>query len=195
MFRVVLAAAAAVVLMQPALAQERSRADLDTLIAKHAAANGVPVSLVHRVILRESRYNPRAIGRGGALGLMQIKAATARGVGYGGGANGLLDADTNLTYGVRYLAGAYRVAGGNPNRAVSLYASGYYYHAKRQGLTVQSLGDQPAPAIADSAAAAPTAARAEMIETPEPGPARVRVAHVPGDPLSAVSPANKEFPH
>jgi soluble lytic murein transglycosylase-like protein len=34
---------------------------------------------VHRVIMRESRYNPRAVGHGGALGLMQIKHATARG--------------------------------------------------------------------------------------------------------------------
>jgi soluble lytic murein transglycosylase-like protein len=37
-----------------------------------------------------------------------------------------MDPETNLTYAVRYLAGAYRAAGGNANRAVSLYASGYY---------------------------------------------------------------------
>ena len=48
---------------------------------------------------------------------------------------GLLDAETNLTYAVKYLAGAYRTAGGNQDRAVSYYASGYYYAAKRQGLT------------------------------------------------------------
>src|SRR5262249_15392748 len=33
---------------------------LDAMIARHAQANGIPVSLVHRVVLRESRYNPRA---------------------------------------------------------------------------------------------------------------------------------------
>jgi soluble lytic murein transglycosylase-like protein len=86
------------------------------------------------VIVRESRYNPRAIGAGGAMGLMQIKHATARGVGYSGSAAGLLDANTNLTYAVRYLAGAYRVANGNADRAVAYYASGYYYAAKRQRL-------------------------------------------------------------
>ena len=98
---------------------------LDAMIARHAAANGLPVELVHRVVIRESRYNPRA-RNGGNLGLMQIKHATARGVGYTGSASGLFDAETNLTYAVRYLAGAYRAAGGNPSRAVAYYASGYH---------------------------------------------------------------------
>ena len=95
------------------------------MIARHAAANGLPVDLVHRVVIRESRYNPAA-RNGSNLGLMQIKHATARGVGYTGSAAGLLDAETNLTYAVRYLAGAYRAAGGNAGRAVAYYASGYH---------------------------------------------------------------------
>src|SRR5206468_1408272 len=103
-----------------------SHGALDALIARHAAANGLPESLVHRVVTRESGYNPRARNRSGALGLMQIKFATARGVGYSGSASGLLDAETNLTYAVKYLAGAYQAAGGNANRAVALYQSGYY---------------------------------------------------------------------
>jgi hypothetical protein len=98
---------------------------LDAAIARHAAANGIPVSLVHRVVKRESGYNPRA-RNGSNLGLMQIKYATARGVGYTGSASGLMDAETNLTYATRYLAGAYRAAGGNESRAVALYASGYH---------------------------------------------------------------------
>jgi soluble lytic murein transglycosylase-like protein len=72
------------------------------------------------------------IGRGGSIGLMQIKLATARGLGYTGTAEGLRDPNTNLTYAVKYLAGAYRAANGNNDRAVSYYASGYYYAAKRQ---------------------------------------------------------------
>src|SRR5919205_3226657 len=68
---------------------------------------------------------------------MQIRYDTARAMGYGGPASGLLDANTNLTYAVPYLANAYRVAGGNPDRAVSLYAGGYYYEAKRKGLLSQ----------------------------------------------------------
>jgi soluble lytic murein transglycosylase-like protein len=64
---------------------------------------------------------------------MQIKLATARSMGYRGDAAGLLDADTNMTYAAKYLAGAYHVAGGNADRAVHYYAAGYYYAAKRMG--------------------------------------------------------------
>jgi soluble lytic murein transglycosylase-like protein len=106
--------------------------EYDALVAAHAQANGVPEALVHRVILRESRYQPHLVGRCGCIGLMQIKLATARGLGYTGDAAGLRDPNTNLTYGVKYLAGAYRAAHGDHARAVQYYASGYYYAAKRQ---------------------------------------------------------------
>ena len=101
---------------------------------QQASANGVPASLVHRVIMRESRYNPRAVSRGN-YGMMQIRLGTARAMGYSGSAAGLLDAETNMTYAVRYLAGAYRAAGGDENRAVALYARGYYPQAKAQGFS------------------------------------------------------------
>lgn len=104
------------------------------LVHKHAAANGIPAELVHRVIMRESRYNPRAVSKGN-YGLMQIRLGTARAMGYRGGVEGLLDADTNMTYAVKYLAGAYRAAGGNHDRAVINYARGYYDQAKRQGFS------------------------------------------------------------
>jgi len=107
-------------------------AEYDALVATHAQANAVPEALVHRVIVRESRYRPALVGRGGTIGLMQIKLATARSLGYTGDAAGLRDPNTNLTYAVKYLAGAYRAANGDSNRAVAYYASGYYYAAKRQ---------------------------------------------------------------
>jgi soluble lytic murein transglycosylase-like protein len=141
------------------------------------------------VIVRESRYNPRAVGRGGTMGLMQIKTATARGVGYTGDAAGLLDADTNLTYGVRYLAGAWRTAGGNPDRAIAYYAGGYYYHAKRQGLNARALARAPMPIAPTLVAEA--GAPAEAVAAAEASP----VLDASEEPLSAVSPADKEFPH
>jgi soluble lytic murein transglycosylase-like protein len=110
------------------------RSQYEEMVSRHAQANGVPVELVHRVIVRESRYRPGLVGRGGAVGMMQIKLATARGLGYTGSAEGLRDPETNLTYAVKYLAGAYRAAGGNQNQAVAYYAGGYYYAAKRQRL-------------------------------------------------------------
>ncbi|KAA0076865.1 lytic transglycosylase domain-containing protein [Tardiphaga sp. P9-11] len=127
----------------PQLASAQQRADYDAMVATHAQANGVPEALVHRVIVRESKYHPNLIGRGGTIGLMQIKLATARGVGYTGTAEGLRDPNTNLTYAVKYLAGAYRAANGNHNRAVSYYAGGYYYAAKRQRREVSAPPHQP----------------------------------------------------
>src|SRR5215470_2270149 len=123
----------------PAFAQKlRSDANgnLDALIARHAAANNLPEDLVRRVIKRESGGNPRVISAGN-YGLMQIKLPTARSMGYTGTAAGLLDADTNMTYAVKYLAGAYRVANGNPSRAVHYYAAGYYYAAKNKGMAMR----------------------------------------------------------
>ena len=113
-------------------AEAQSRAQYEALVASHAMANNVPEALVHRVIVRESRYQPHLVGRGGTIGLMQIKLATARGLGYTGTAEGLRDPNTNLTYAVRYLAGAYRAAHGDADRAVRYYAGGYYYVTKRQ---------------------------------------------------------------
>jgi soluble lytic murein transglycosylase-like protein len=126
-----LATVAALYFPQTAQAQH---AEYDVLVATHARANGLPEVLVHRVIVRESRYQPALVGRGGTIGLMQIKLATARSLGYTGSAEGLRDPNTNLTYAVKYLAGAYRAANGDHRRAVSYYASGYYAAAKRQRL-------------------------------------------------------------
>ena len=117
--------------------RERTRAAgptaINRLIAKHARAYDVPEDLVHRIVQRESGYNPAA-RNGPYYGLMQILPQTAATMGYRGAPEGLLDADTNLRYGVKYLRGAWIVANGNRDRAVMWYAKGYYYEAKRRGL-------------------------------------------------------------
>jgi soluble lytic murein transglycosylase-like protein len=128
-----LASLALAALLFPAAARA-GHGDIDALVRAHAQANNVPEALVHRVIQRESRYQPQLIGRGGCIGLMQIKLATARSLGYSGDAAGLRDPDTNLTYGIKYLAGAYQAANGDHARAMRYYAGGYYYAAKRQHL-------------------------------------------------------------
>ncbi len=115
-----------------------SRPELDRLIAYYAKLNNIPEELVHRVVKRESTYNPRAY-HAGNYGLMQIRYNTAKGLGYEGPAEGLFDAETNLKYATKYLAGAWMVADNQNDGAVKLYASGYYYHAKRKGL-LETLG-------------------------------------------------------
>jgi len=113
---------AGVVLARPAFAADR--AALDALIIAHAGANGVPVALLREVIRRESNFNPRAVHRGN-YGLMQVRLGTARALGYRGDAAGLLDPAVNMSYGARYLAGAYRAARGNEARTLALYTRGY----------------------------------------------------------------------
>lgn len=107
--------------------------EMDRLVAKYAALYQMPASLIHRIIRRESGYNPAA-RHGPYYGLMQILPQTAQTMGYSGPASGLLDAETNLKYGAKYLRGAWLVARGSQDRAVYWYAHGYYYEAKRQGL-------------------------------------------------------------
>jgi len=120
--------------MPMAFADEpRSSGNVDGLISKYASVYGVPESLIRRVVQRESGFNPRA-RNGPYYGLMQIRHDTARSMGYGGSAAGLLDAETNLKYAVKYLRGAYVVAGYNSDGAVRNYARGYYYDAKKLGL-------------------------------------------------------------
>jgi soluble lytic murein transglycosylase-like protein len=109
-------------------------AALEAQIARHAMANGVPLELARRVVRRESGGNPRVVSKGN-YGLMQIRLGTAKAMGYRGNAKGLLDADTNMTYAMRYLAGALRAAKGNHDRAIRLYARGYYPEAKEMGFS------------------------------------------------------------
>ncbi len=164
--------AAVAALPLPASAQT-SHSKYDGLIATHARDNLVPEELVHRVIVRESKYQPSLVGRGGAIGLMQIKLATARSLGYTGTAEGLRDPETNLKYAVKYLAGAYRAAKGDLNRAVHYYAAGYYQVAKQQRIehvqeaknTVASAPPKPLPqAASDAKAKQPDTEQAENSE-------------------------------
>jgi soluble lytic murein transglycosylase-like protein len=111
--------------------------NVSAMAASQVGTAGLPASLVERVIRRESGGNPRAV-HAGNYGLMQIRLGTARAMGYTGSAAGLLDPQTNMTYALRYLAGAYRAAGGNESRAVALYSRGYYYQAKAQGFSPYS---------------------------------------------------------
>ncbi len=113
--------------------------NVSAVAASQASTAGLPASLVERVIRRESGGNPRAV-HAGNYGLMQIRLGTARAMGYTGSAAGLLDPQTNMTYALRYLAGAYRAAGGSESRAIALYSRGYYYQAKAQGFSPYASG-------------------------------------------------------
>jgi len=114
---------------------------ISKLIDKYAKMYQVPAELIHRVVHRESRYNPKAYNSSGYFGLMQIKYNTAKSMGYEGKPAGLLDAETNIKYAAKYLRGAWMVADSKQDDAVALYARGYYYEAKRKGMNDVANGD------------------------------------------------------
>lgn len=163
--RKLLALAAALLIGLAALpAKADERAYIDLLIQYYADYYDVPADLVHRVVIRESTYNPRA-RNGPYWGLMQILPETARTMGFKGKPEDLLDAETNLIYAVKYLRGAYIVAGGNHDAAVQHYARGYYYAARDKGLLEQT-GLRPGP-LSPAAPTPPTAvAEAQVLPAP-----------------------------
>lgn len=94
-------------------------------IARYAATYGVPVSLARAVIKIESNYRPHLTGSAGEVGLMQIKPATARMLGYTGSVKGLYDPETNIKYGMKYLAMAQGLGGGTTCGTILKYNAGH----------------------------------------------------------------------
>ncbi len=75
---------------------------IDEMVEATAKRHGVELALVKAVVTAESAYNPRAVSRAGALGLMQVMPATA--ADYGVEDQGqLFDPETNLNTGTRHL--------------------------------------------------------------------------------------------
>ncbi|EJZ19524.1 lytic transglycosylase domain-containing protein [Rhizobium sp. Pop5] len=95
------------------------------LINKYAAEYDVPVALAQAVIRVESNFNPKARGSAGEIGLMQIKPATARMMGYFGTRKGLFDPETNIKYGMKYLAAAHQLGGGETCNTILKYNAGH----------------------------------------------------------------------
>lgn len=86
-------------------------ARIDHLIARYAESYNLPQQFVRRFVARESGGNPAARNGQYCFGLLQISHPPARNIGYRGLAEGLLNAETNLRYAVKYLAGAYNGCG------------------------------------------------------------------------------------
>jgi hypothetical protein len=106
---------------------------LKPLIARYASENALPYELADAIIRLESRYNPQA-HNGINLGLTQVNLRTAQSLGYKGDAAGLLEVETNLHYGLKYLARAYALAGGDTCGTILRYQFGH----RTQAMTAAS---------------------------------------------------------
>jgi soluble lytic murein transglycosylase-like protein len=95
------------------------------MVSRYAASYGVPAELAHAVIRVESNYRVDALGRAGEIGLMQIKPATARLMGYSGSEDGLYDPETNIKFGMKYLGIAHDLGGGTTCGTILKYNAGH----------------------------------------------------------------------
>jgi hypothetical protein len=99
--------------------------DVKDLVIAKAAAHGVPTELARAVVQVESDYAVGMTGSVGEVGLMQIKYETARILGYSGTLWELYEPETNIEWGMRYLAGARRLADGDLCGTVMRYNGGH----------------------------------------------------------------------
>lgn len=91
-----------------------------------SAEYGVPPELVFAMVRNESRFDPNARSRVGAVGLMQLMPDTAEEISkkLGYEVYDLTDPGTNIRFGCYYLAYLYRNTGRNWRNAVAAYNCG-----------------------------------------------------------------------
>ena len=104
----------------PTPARER----LLPLIQAEAAKLNLPAALADAVAVVESGYTETALGTSGEIGLMQVMPSTAGLLGFRGSLADLYKPETNIHYGVTYLAQAWQASGGNACRALMKYRAG-----------------------------------------------------------------------
>jgi soluble lytic murein transglycosylase-like protein len=100
------------------------RGHVVAMIKARAAGYGVPAWFALRIAKIESNYNPRARGRAGEYGVFQLKCQTARGLGFRGACSNLLNASTNVNWGLKHLGAAVRSSRGNLKLAASKHNGG-----------------------------------------------------------------------
>jgi len=101
------------------------RAAYLALVRQEAERGGLPPDVADAVATVESGYRTGAVGRSGEIGLMQVRPETAALLGHRGGLTNLFDPETNVRFGVMYLAQAWRLADGDLCRALMKYRAGH----------------------------------------------------------------------
>jgi len=96
------------------------RASLEPIIQEAATLHNLPADLIRAVIQTESHFNPMAVSRVGAQGLMQLMPETARHVGI----DNPFDPRENILGGTKYLSMLLERFKGNTARALAAYNAG-----------------------------------------------------------------------
>jgi soluble lytic murein transglycosylase-like protein len=113
----------------------RTQIEAEYYVTAYAQHYRVPVALARAIVERESNWQPCAISPKGAVGLMQLMPATAKGLGVTDRCN----LDQNVSGGVRYLAWLMRLF----HNDLRLVAAAYYVGKdtiRRRGLGYRNSG-------------------------------------------------------
>ena len=118
--------------------------DLADAIERAAVREGIATELAFRLVRVESAFREDAVSSAGALGLTQLMPATAAELSPGITREGILERETNLRLGFRYLRWLLRVYGGDTAEALTAYNRGPGTVAR-----IRSAGGDPANGYAE----------------------------------------------
>jgi hypothetical protein len=102
----------------------------DELIRRAADSHGLDPRLLKSVMMVESGFNPRAVSRKGAMGLMQLMPATARAY----GVRDVFDPNENVSGAARYLTYLLNQYDGDLEQALAAYNAGETAVERYQGI-------------------------------------------------------------
>lgn len=103
---------------------------LDHIFERAAAKYNVPVNLLKAIGKAESDFNPNAVSRSGAQGVMQLMPATAASL----GVKDAFDPEQNIMGGAKYISDLLKKYDGNVSLSLAAYNAGMGNVAKYGGI-------------------------------------------------------------